>query len=73
MNHKRISNVFIIVLSIYNIELKQKQPTLYRMFEPAVLQHGPHLLMDHHILQILQRWVLTHLLLKREHVLMYRA
>lgn len=42
------------------------------MFEPAVLQDGPHLLMDHHILQILQRWVVTHLLFKRKHELRYR-
>lgn len=42
------------------------------MFEPAVLQHRPHLLMHHHILQIFQRWMVTHLLLKWEHVLMYR-
>lgn len=43
----------------------------HRVFLPAVSQAGPQFLMHHHLLHVLQRWVLTHLLLKGEHVLIY--
>lgn len=43
----------------------------YRMFKPALLQHGPHLFVDYDVLQVLQGRVLSDLLLKRQHVLIY--
>uniref|UniRef100_A0A3Q3XC58 Uncharacterized protein n=1 Tax=Mola mola TaxID=94237 RepID=A0A3Q3XC58_MOLML len=45
----------------------------HRVFLPAVSQAGPQLLVNDHLLHVLQRRMLTHLLLKRQHVLIHRA
>lgn len=45
----------------------------YRVLLPAVSQAGPQFLVNDDLLHVLQRRVLTHLLLKRQHVLVNRT
>ncbi len=45
----------------------------HRVFLPAVSQAGPQFLMNDHLLHVLQRRMLTHFLLKRQHVLVHWA
>lgn len=45
----------------------------YTVSQPLVLELRPHLLVDDNLLQLLQRRMLTHLVLKGQEVLTYRA
>lgn len=45
----------------------------YRVFLPAVSQAGPQLLVNDHLLHVLQRRMLTHLLFERQHVFVHRT
>lgn len=45
----------------------------HRVFLPAVSQAGPQFLVDDDLLYVLQRRMLTHLLLERQHVLVHRT
>ena len=50
-----------------------KRAPPHRVFLPALSEDGPQLLVDHHLLHVLQGRVLPHLLLEGQHVLIHRA
>lgn len=45
----------------------------HSVFLPALSQYWSHLLVDHHLLHVLQWRMLAHLILKRQHVLIHRT
>ena len=64
--------VVVLVLTVLSVFVWASVLT-HRVFEPAVFEGRPHLLVNHNLLKLFQGRVLPNILLEWQHVLIHRT